>query len=106
MEKIKSVRSLQYVENRSLHNVEYLQVLHNVEMISQQYVEKIRVTCNCKKGWGGVAKGVIRLEHPLPSPSRRPNPSHACLKICKLKMCFVLGKEVQLVEPLVGSELN
>ena len=41
VEKIKAVRSLQYVENRSLHNVECLQILHNEEMISQQYVEKV-----------------------------------------------------------------
>ena len=103
---MKAVRSLQYVENRSILKVEFVQILHNVEMISQQYVEKVRVMCNYKKGWVWVAKGGIMLEHPLPSPSRRPNLSHACLKICKLKMCFVLGKEVQLVEPLVGSELN
>ncbi len=28
------------MENKSLHNVEFLQTLHNVEMISLQYMEK------------------------------------------------------------------
>ncbi len=79
------------MENRSLHNVEFLQALHKEEMISQQYVEKVKVCVTMyKKGWCGVAKGGIRLEHLLPLLSRRPNPSHACLKIFKLKMCFSL----------------
>ncbi len=38
-----STRSLQYLENRSLHNVEFLQALHNLEMISLRYVEKVSV---------------------------------------------------------------
>ena len=104
VEKIKAVRSLQYVENRSLHNVEFLQALHKEEMISQQYVEKVKVCVTMyKKGWCGVAKGGIRLEHLLPLLSRRPNPSHACLKICKLKMCFSLEKSATGPEPIYSS---
>ncbi len=29
------------MENRSLHNVEFLQAFHNVEIMSLQYVEKV-----------------------------------------------------------------
>ncbi len=41
VEKILTARSQQYAENRSLHNVEFLQTLHNKEKLSQQYMEKV-----------------------------------------------------------------
>ncbi len=44
VEKNKNIRSLQYVENGSLHNVEFLQALQNVETMSLQYVEKLGVS--------------------------------------------------------------
>ncbi len=41
VEKIVTARSQQYMENRSLHNAEFLQTFHNVEKLSQQFVEKV-----------------------------------------------------------------